>query len=82
MIDPVLLPSSKVIVDRRNIERHLMSEPSDPFNRYGALPISLIIAFMHYTTCSVLMTICQMAALFRPNPTYRVHQPKALHAAT
>ncbi|CDJ68181.1 ubiquitin conjugation factor, putative [Eimeria necatrix] len=33
MTDPVLLPSSKVIVDRRNIERHLMSEPSDPFNR-------------------------------------------------
>ncbi|OEH79501.1 ubiquitin conjugation [Cyclospora cayetanensis] len=33
MQDPVLLPSSKVIMDRRNIERHLMSDPSDPFNR-------------------------------------------------
>ncbi|CDI81697.1 ubiquitin conjugation factor, putative [Eimeria acervulina] len=33
MCDPVMLPSSRVIVDRRNIERHLMSEPSDPFNR-------------------------------------------------
>ncbi|CDJ59676.1 hypothetical protein EMWEY_00058570 [Eimeria maxima] len=33
MVDPVMLPSSKVVVDRRNIERHLMSEPSDPFNR-------------------------------------------------
>ncbi|KAL8436354.1 hypothetical protein Efla_005980 [Eimeria flavescens] len=32
MSDPVLLPTSNVVVDRRNIERHLMSEPSDPFN--------------------------------------------------
>lgn len=33
MTDPVRLPTSNTVMDRRNIERHLMSEPSDPFNR-------------------------------------------------
>lgn len=33
MIDPVILPSSKVIVDRTTIARHLLSDQSDPFNR-------------------------------------------------
>lgn len=33
MIDPVLLPSSKVILDRSTISRHLLSDQSDPFNR-------------------------------------------------
>lgn len=33
MVDPVLLPSSNHILDRRHIERHLMTESFDPFNR-------------------------------------------------
>ena len=33
MRDPVTLPSSKQVVDRSTIMRHLLSEPSDPFNR-------------------------------------------------
>ncbi|EUD67091.1 hypothetical protein C922_02675 [Plasmodium inui San Antonio 1] len=33
MLDPVLLPTSGIVIDRKNIERHLMSEPNDPFNR-------------------------------------------------
>nr|BAN64974.1 U box domain containing protein [Babesia bovis] len=33
MEDPVLLPTSGVIMDRKNIERHLMSESTDPFSR-------------------------------------------------
>lgn len=33
MVDPVLLPSSKVILDRSTISRHLLSDQSDPFNR-------------------------------------------------
>eukprot|EP01053_Blabericola_migrator_P006185 Blabericola_migrator_1__6184@NODE_311_length_10068_cov_114_952505_g254_i0_p1_GENE_NODE_311_length_10068_cov_114_952505_g254_i0NODE_311_length_10068_cov_114_952505_g254_i0_p1_ORF_typecomplete_len1131_score253_54Ufd2P_core/PF10408_9/1_9e102Ubox/PF04564_15/8_5e21MH1/PF03165_16/0_46_NODE_311_length_10068_cov_114_952505_g254_i028506242 len=33
MKDPVLLPSSGVIVERRVIERHLISDEFDPFNR-------------------------------------------------
>ena len=33
MKDPVILPSSKVIVDRTTISRHLLSDQSDPFNR-------------------------------------------------
>ncbi|KAL3639480.1 E3 ubiquitin-protein ligase pub1 [Castilleja foliolosa] len=32
MKDPVILPSSKVIVDRPVIQRHLLSDPTDPFN--------------------------------------------------
>lgn len=33
MEDPVLLPSSSMIVDRNTIETHLLSDPTDPFNR-------------------------------------------------
>ncbi|XP_078436752.1 U-box domain-containing protein [Wolffia australiana] len=33
MKDPVILPSSKVSVDRAVIQRHLLSDSSDPFNR-------------------------------------------------
>lgn len=33
MIDPVVLPSSHVIVDRTTIARHLLSDQTDPFNR-------------------------------------------------
>lgn len=33
MEDPVLLPSSKTIIDRSTILTHLLSDPTDPFNR-------------------------------------------------
>ncbi len=33
MEDPVLLPSSKTIIDRNTILTHLLSDPTDPFNR-------------------------------------------------
>ncbi|KAJ8679553.1 hypothetical protein QAD02_015340 [Eretmocerus hayati] len=33
MTDPVILPSSRAIVDRQTIARHLLSDQTDPFNR-------------------------------------------------
>jgi ubiquitin conjugation factor E4 B len=33
MEDPVKLPTSNMIVDRSTIETHLLSDPTDPFNR-------------------------------------------------
>ncbi|EYU44160.1 hypothetical protein ABFS82_08G027800 [Erythranthe guttata] len=33
MRDPVILPSSKVVLDRPVIQRHLLSDSTDPFNR-------------------------------------------------
>ncbi|GAA0149185.1 ubiquitin-protein ligase [Lithospermum erythrorhizon] len=33
MKDPVILPSSKITIDRPVIQRHLLSDSSDPFNR-------------------------------------------------
>ncbi|MCO5585316.1 hypothetical protein L7F22_039249 [Adiantum nelumboides] len=33
MTDPVILPSSKAILDRSTIKSHLLSDPTDPFNR-------------------------------------------------
>ncbi|KAL5235405.1 hypothetical protein ACI65C_002815 [Semiaphis heraclei] len=33
MVDPVILPSSKMTVDRSTIARHLLSDQTDPFNR-------------------------------------------------
>eukprot|EP00054_Salpingoeca_dolichothecata_P022714 m.149553 g.149553 ORF g.149553 m.149553 type:complete len:911 (-) comp24434_c0_seq2:31-2763(-) len=33
MTDPVMLPTSKQVVDRATIASHLLSDPTDPFNR-------------------------------------------------
>ncbi|XP_058800280.1 ubiquitin conjugation factor E4 A [Phymastichus coffea] len=33
MSDPVILPSSRTVVDRQTIARHLLSDQTDPFNR-------------------------------------------------
>jgi ubiquitin conjugation factor E4 B len=33
MEDPVILPTSRTIVDRSTIRSHLLSDPNDPFNR-------------------------------------------------
>lgn len=38
MEDPVILPASKVSIDRSTIKAHLLSDPSDPFNR---MPLKL-----------------------------------------
>jgi len=33
MRDPVILPSSRTVVDRSTIKSHLLSDTKDPFNR-------------------------------------------------
>ena len=33
MVDPVVLPSSRITIDRSTIKQHLLSDPTDPFNR-------------------------------------------------
>lgn len=43
MQDPVILPSSKVTIDRATIRSHLLSDPNDPFNR-APLKIEEVIA--------------------------------------
>jgi ubiquitin conjugation factor E4 B len=42
MRDPVILPSSRTTVDRAIIQRHLLSDPTDPFNRSHLTPEMLI----------------------------------------
>ncbi|KAF9533152.1 ubiquitin elongating factor core-domain-containing protein [Crepidotus variabilis] len=43
MKDPVLLPSSKTIIDRATIKSHLLSDSKDPFNR-APLSIEQVVA--------------------------------------
>lgn len=38
MKDPVILPTSKVVIDRSTIKAHLLSDSTDPFNR---MPLKL-----------------------------------------
>ena len=33
MEDPVILPGSRISIDRATIRSHLLSDPHDPFNR-------------------------------------------------
>lgn len=42
MRDPVILPSSKTTLDRSTIQRHLLSDQTDPFNRSLLTPEMLI----------------------------------------
>ncbi|XP_061358097.1 probable ubiquitin conjugation factor E4 [Gastrolobium bilobum] len=42
MKDPVILPSSRITVDRPVIQRHLLSDSTDPFNRSHLTADSLI----------------------------------------
>eukprot|EP00744_Colponema_vietnamica_P008212 GILI01011738.1.p1 GENE.GILI01011738.1~~GILI01011738.1.p1 ORF type:complete len:723 (-),score=177.10 GILI01011738.1:197-2203(-) len=42
MTDPVTLPSSRIVVDRVTIVKHLLSDPSDPFNR-SPLTLDMLI---------------------------------------
>ncbi|KAH0487190.1 MAG: hypothetical protein KVP17_003617 [Porospora cf. gigantea B] len=42
MVDPVKLPTSGHVVDRKHIERHLMSESFDPYNRMALTKEDLI----------------------------------------
>ncbi|XP_027359137.1 probable ubiquitin conjugation factor E4 isoform X2 [Abrus precatorius] len=42
MKDPVILPSSRITVDRPVIQRHLLSDNSDPFNR-SYLTVDMLI---------------------------------------
>ncbi|KAG1664461.1 hypothetical protein FOA52_006307 [Chlamydomonas sp. UWO 241] len=42
MTDPVLLPTSKTIMDRAQIVRHLLSSQQDPFNRASLTPEELV----------------------------------------
>ncbi|GBE60426.1 U-box domain-containing protein [Babesia ovata] len=42
MEDPVLLPTSGIVMDRKNIERHLMSEATDPFSRQPLTKAQLV----------------------------------------
>ncbi|EFC48330.1 ubiquitin-protein ligase [Naegleria gruberi] len=42
MEDPVLLPVSKIYIDRATIERHLLNDPKDPFNR-SPLSVDMLV---------------------------------------
>lgn len=68
MEDPVLLPTSKLSVDRSTIRSHLLSDPTDPFNR-SPLKIEDVIPSKLHTTrfpvsCSRLLTAIPDTDLF------------------
>jgi ubiquitin conjugation factor E4 B len=42
MQDPVILPATRTVIDRPTIERHLLNDPTDPFNR-SHLTVDMLI---------------------------------------
>lgn len=59
MKDPVELPSSHIIIDRATIERHLLSDQTDPFNRQKLTPDMLIpstLTFLNVFTTLILIS--------------------------
>lgn len=57
MEDPVILPASRISIDRSTIRSHLLSDPHDPFNRMplkmedvkpGRFFLSLLLRFFNH----------------------------------
>jgi len=46
MEDPVILPTSKTSIDRSVLRSHLLSDPTDPFNR-APLKIEEVVPGKH-----------------------------------
>lgn len=55
MEDPVILPSSRVSIDRSTIRSHLLSDPHDPFNRVALKIEDVIPGKIHFPQCSLIM---------------------------
>lgn len=54
MEDPVILPSSQIVIDRKTIRSHLLSDSTDPFNR-APLSVDDLIGWSHQdNTCIAL----------------------------
>ena len=56
MEDPVVLPTSKTSIDRSTIRSHLLSDPTDPFNR-SPLKIEDVIPGKHRAISSPISSI-------------------------
>jgi len=52
MRDPVLLPTSRTIIDRSTIKSHLLSDAKDPFNR-APLAIEEVIPGECWRKCAI-----------------------------
>jgi ubiquitin conjugation factor E4 B len=64
MRNPVLLPSSRTIVDRSTIKSHLLSDSKDPFNRVPLTIEEVIPGSLSHAFFTVfLMTVCSDLAL-------------------
>jgi ubiquitin conjugation factor E4 B len=71
MKDPVILPSSRAVVDRATIKSHLLSDVRDPFNR-APLKIEEVIPSAYHpvasferfelTPCSVIFVDTELKA--------------------
>ncbi|KAK2589180.1 hypothetical protein KPH14_001996 [Odynerus spinipes] len=51
MVDPVILPSSRITIDRQTIARHLLSDQTDPFNRS---PLTMDMGSLNQTATSFI----------------------------
>jgi ubiquitin conjugation factor E4 B len=60
MRDPVMLPTSRKIVDRPTIKSHLLSDSKDPFNRM-ALSIEEVVPGLLDCLCEVQLLITSVA---------------------
>ncbi|KCV68306.1 hypothetical protein H696_05224 [Fonticula alba] len=76
MTDPVMLPSSRMVVDRSTIQTHLLSDPTDPFNRSPLTAEQLLPA------PEIRKKVRQHLAQKRKERRLRIKQATAAAAAT
>lgn len=76
MEDPVILPSSKVTIDRATIRSHLLSDPNDPFNR-APLKIEEVIPSKSNTSLDMAWQFWLILCRYRPKETNRGLQSRA-----
>lgn len=67
MLDPVILPSSRVILDRATIKSHLLSVSTDPYSR-APLKIEDVVPglyLLQHSTVNMLIMMMRLATELR-----------------
>ena len=68
MKDPVLLPTSKTIIDRATIKSHLLSDSKDPFNRAPLSIDQVVPGELRFRSKVAMLTFVDIISARAQNP--------------
>lgn len=71
MGDPVILPTSKTSIDRATIRSHLLSDPTDPFNRAPLKIEDVVPGRFMPVTIHIWLSVLSVHHRYRSTSSYR-----------